>query len=69
MRITTQDEFIAVTISDAQVIAWEQGTHTAKLFLDGKEIDCFTFAWDKNETSKFDFYLALDSFLEYRFGL
>jgi hypothetical protein len=66
MRITTQEQFIAVTLSDDQIISWEIGTDTAKLFLDGREIDCFTFASDKSKISKLDFYLALGSFLEYR---
>jgi len=68
MRITKEEQFISVTLNDDEVIAWELGTHTANVFLDGQEIDCFTFAWDKNETSKLDFYLALDFFLDHRQG-
>jgi hypothetical protein len=37
-------------------IRWRVGSHTANVFDEsGREIDCFTFAWAKDEAAEFDF--------------
>lgn len=44
--------------------SWRQGSHTANVYHGFKEIDCYTFAWEKNETSMLDFTNALESYLK-----
>jgi hypothetical protein len=32
------------------------GSHTANVYLYGREVDCFTFAWEKDRTNFADFF-------------
>ena len=46
---------------------WTQGSHTVNVYgSDGREFDCYTFAWEKDRPSMLDFTSALLSHLEYQ---
>jgi hypothetical protein len=46
------------------VVKWGTYTHTANVFDEsGREIDCFTFAWEKDEAASADFMDALNSWM------
>jgi hypothetical protein len=47
----------------ASIIQWNKG-HYGNVFLDGVEIDCFSFAWEKNRPTALDFTTAVVSYLE-----
>lgn len=47
------------------VVRWTKGSHTANVFGEGGEFDCFTFAWEKNTPSQLDFTTALQSWMEH----
>lgn len=42
---------------------WVKGSHYAGIWNEGIEIDCYTFAWEKNRASMLDFTTALVSYL------
>lgn len=65
MHIQSDRQSMIVTLDDGYSIFWWHGTHTANVFLDGVNVDCFTFAWHKNDTSQLDFTKALVSFLRF----
>ena len=45
---------------------WIKGSHTVNISgLTPRDIDCFTFAWEKNRPSMLDFTTALQTHLEY----
>lgn len=52
----------ATTTVDGLTVVW-RGAHTANVFLYGREVDCFTFAWEVDAPSFDDFAAALDAYL------
>lgn len=44
-------------------VEWHKGSHTANVFDGRGNIDCFTFAWQKDKASMLDFTTALHSYL------
>jgi hypothetical protein len=47
----------------ASIIEWNKG-HYGNVFLNGEEIDCFSFAWEKNSPTALDFTTAAVSYLK-----
>lgn len=45
---------------------WRKGSHTVNIYQGVQEIDCYTFAWEKNTTTMLDFTTALLSHLQYQ---
>ena len=41
------------------------GSHTANVYTTGGEVDCFTFAFEKNRASYLDFLAATMQYLEH----
>lgn len=48
----------------ASIIEWNGG-HYGNVFCDGREVDVFSFAWEKNHPSAIDFVDAAISHIEY----
>ena len=44
-------------------IEWIKGSHTANIYTIRGNVDCFTFAFEKNKTTQLDFTSALESYL------
>ena len=63
MQIISNGERM-LALTDSHTIEWYIGSHTANVKGNGRDIDCFTFAWEKNKTSMLDFTTALVSYLE-----
>lgn len=63
-KITGQE--VTIRSGDRMVtVKWGTYTHTANVFDEtGREIDCFTFAWEKDEATSADFMDALASWVE-----
>lgn len=65
VRLTNGDDIV--------IVKWRVGSHTANVYDmsalgyggEGKEIDCFTFAWAKDEATSADFADALNSWMDY----
>lgn len=57
VRLTNGDDIV--------IVKWRVGSHTANVFdgPTGREIDCFTFAWAKDEAASADFADALNSWM------
>lgn len=46
-------------------VTWVRGSHTANVFDEsGREIDCFTFGWEKDKATGLDFSDSLNSWME-----
>lgn len=64
MRIISKgDSMIATALPNNIWHKWTKGSHTVNVWKGGKEIDCYTFAWEKNRTSMLDFTSALEGYL------
>lgn len=64
MRIRSFDEFIIVTFPKTAVAhKWIKGSHTVNVYNGNGNIDCYTFAWEKDRPSMLDFTTALASYL------
>ena len=65
--ISTEDHMVAHLPNDIGVV-WFKGSHTANVY-DGwgsvNNVDCFSFSFEKNETSMLDFTTALESWASY----
>lgn len=65
MRIISKSDCMIATFPATGVWhKWDKGSHTVNVWQGGHEIDCYTFAWEKNKTSMLDFTTALVSYLE-----
>ena len=53
---------ITITIDDGRTILWDEGSHYAAARVAG-EPDVFSFSWEKNVTTRKDFFAAFDSWL------
>ena len=53
------------TITTADLTYVWNGAHTCNIYLGMEEIDCFTFAWEKDKPSDIDFLNALKNHWEY----
>ena len=62
MQIISNGERM-LALTDSHTIEWYIGSHTAKVKGSGRDIDCFTFAWEKDRASMLDFTTALVSYL------
>lgn len=45
-------------ISGDLIYVWNGG-HTCNIYKETKEVDCFTFGWEKDQPSENDFLIAL----------
>ena len=46
-------------------VTWVNGSHTANVFDEsGREIDCFTFGWEKDKATGLDFADSLNAWME-----
>lgn len=63
MQILSNGERM-LALTNTHTIEWYIGSHTANVKGKGGDIDCFTFAWEKNRPSMLDFTTALVSYLE-----
>jgi hypothetical protein len=54
-----------VAMCNKVTVEWRRGSHTANVYDGRGEIDCFTFAWQKDKTQMLDFTTALHSYLVY----
>lgn len=64
MRIRSFDDFMIATFPITGVVhRWNKGSHTVNIYYGNKEVDCYTFAWEKNNPSMLDFTTALQSYL------
>lgn len=65
MRIISKSDcMIATALPHGEWHKWTKGSHTVNVWRGGTEVDCYTFAWEKNKTSMLDFTTALASYLE-----
>ena len=65
MRIISKpDSMIVTALPDREWHQWTKGSHTVNVWQGGTEIDCYTFAWEKDRTSMLDFTTSLQSYLE-----
>lgn len=62
MQIISNGERM-LAIMDHFTIEWFIGSHTANVKGSDGDIDCFTFAWDKDRASMLDFTTSLLSWL------
>lgn len=62
--ISKKDRMIAIFPATNVWHSWHKGSHTVNVWQGGHEVDCYTFAWDKNKTSMLDFTTSLVSYLE-----
>lgn len=66
MQILSYDNAMIVYFAATNVShKWNKGSHTVNVYSGQDEIDCYTFAWQKNRTSMLDFTTALQSYLDY----
>ena len=65
MRIISKGDYMTAYFAHTWVEhKWLKGGHTVNVFSNrGKELDCYTFAWEKNRPSMLDFTTALESYL------
>lgn len=63
MQIISNGETMKA-FTDMHTIEWYIGSHTANVKRDGGDIDCFTFAWEKNRPQMLDFTTSLLRYLE-----
>lgn len=65
MKIFSNGESLIATFAPATRVwhSWIKGSHTVNVWEGGHEIDCYTFAWEKNHPSMLDFTTALESYL------
>lgn len=73
--ITSSQDYLTVDLPDVGFfgtrITWSKGGHYANIstpnyhhnFETWSNIDCFSFAWEKNRTSMLDFTTALESWI------
>lgn len=61
--ISKRDRMIATALPNNEWHMWTKGTHTVNVWRGGTEIDCYTFAWEKNKTTMLDFTSALEGYL------
>ena len=47
-----------------RTIKWHNGSHIANVYLDNIEIDCYSFAFEKNKASALDFLSSTLVYLE-----
>ena len=64
MRIISKPSFIVATFPATGVWhKWDKGSHTVNVWQGGTEIDCYTFAWEKDKPSMLDFTTSLLNWL------
>lgn len=64
MHILSFDRSMIAFFYDTNVRhVWHKGSHTVNVFSGLDEIDCYTFSWEKDNTSMLDFTTALESYL------
>lgn len=65
MKIISTPEYMVATFPATGVWhKWIKGSHYVNIWRGGTELDCYTFAWEKNKTSMLDFTTALLTYLE-----
>lgn len=67
-QIVSAGGMLIATASDSHTnynVIWHKGTHTANVYPEHGEPDCFTFSWEKNTTTMLDFTTALQNWIEY----
>ena len=62
MQIISNGETMKA-FTDTLTIEWVIGSHTANVTAPRGDLDCFTFAWDKNRASMLDFTSSLHTYL------
>ena len=62
--ISKRDCMIATALPNGEWHKWTKGSHTVNVWQGGTEVDCYTFAWEKDRASMLDFTTALASYLE-----
>ena len=63
MQILSNGERMLAICQD-YTVEWYIGSHTANVTNGRGDIDCFTFAWEKNRTQMLDFTTSLLRYLE-----
>ena len=65
MRIISKTDCMIATFPATGVWhKWDKGSHTVNVWQGGTEVDCYTFAWEKDRASMLDFTTALATYLE-----
>jgi hypothetical protein len=66
MRITADRGVLTAVLSEideALTVTWIRGLHTANVTLEGREVDCFTFGWERDWVTQNCFISALENYL------
>jgi hypothetical protein len=68
MVIYSTDTHVVAHLPNDIGVVWQKGSHTANVY-DGwsstNNVDCFSFSYEKDETSMLDFTTALESWASY----
>ena len=68
MKIYSMEHHMVAHLPNDIGVVWFKGSHYANVY-DGwgsvNNVDCFSFSFEKNETSMLDFTTALESWMNY----